>query len=135
MNSKAEYRHNSLIRHRIEFKGVIWQDNLPESKTEPITLPEPTDNNEVSLFHKQIKQRKISKRKISQESANGTSEPSQRAYPSLESTPRITECDPEMPSITHVSPDFPEKIQNPKVQLYVKGTLVEALPMAKRRKN
>ena len=59
MNSKAEYRHNSLIRHRIEFKGVIWQDNLPESKTDPITLPEPKDNNEVSLLHKQFKQRKM----------------------------------------------------------------------------
>ena len=52
-----------------------------------------------------------------------------------ENTPRVTDCAPEMPSITHVSTDFPEKIQNPKVQVYVKGTLVEALPMRKRRKN
>ena len=67
MNSKSEFRQNSLVRHRIEFKGAIWQENLPgapetgdQNKSGTPNPPEPVDD---SSFSNQFKQRKL-KRKV-----------------------------------------------------------------------
>ena len=46
LNSKAEYRHNSLVRHRIEFKGAILQDSIEQTEkdnTEVVPSKPPTD--------------------------------------------------------------------------------------------
>ena len=135
MSSKSEFRQNSLVRHRIEFKGAIWQENLPgapetgdQNKSGTPNPPEPEDD---SSFSNQFKQRKL-KRKADAplvnsepQIQNGTSTQSP-SIPSLPIDSKL-QLDPD-----GVNSTLSERKSRPKVQITIQGIRVDPSLMHKR---
>ena len=137
LNSKAEYRHNSLVRHRIEFKGAIWQDSIEQTEkdnTEVVPSKPPTDTEGASLFSQQFKQVKLKRKRDKQLVPTNTTDTNDRIYPNSESTNGIEHGSaPEKLHIHQLCDLIPNDKSASRVKLYVKGTQVKALT-TKRRK-
>ena len=139
MNSKAEYRHNALVRQTIEFRGEIWApeepnlaDNHCQNERNP---PSPQNLGTSNNFNEQFRQRK-GKRKAKTDVQTDATQSCIKSNNPLD-TPRANqELTQKSNSHEHERPlqDGVEPNTHQRVQVFAKGRRIESLKDVKTKR-
>ena len=140
LNSKAEYRHNALVRRSIVFREELWKPDDPslaenhcQNEQKPLGQPTLTSGEEQNTFGSQYKQRK---RKAKQDASN-----SQNILSIPPDSDKSTRSEPNTQAIFSQSlgpqgnDESEPKTHSNRVQVCIKGKVISSLkPIAKKRR-
>ena len=139
LNSKAEYRHNALVRQTIEFRGEIWEqeETLAADSCQKERGPQiPNNQGDGEEFGDQFYQRKLGKRKAKRQMDRDVDVTNTNiGSPQQAETPGIDSEEPGTNTASRENMPLPDGGTEPKThgELYVKGRKIENLKRSRKR--